>query len=173
MPRVAVGPRVDLPRVSLVRHGLDARGRPRSDLFLGARLASRSPGAEGAWSIHRGTRRAARGGRHPHARQSRGRSAPGGSDRRVRGSRVRASRRGEGSVHACALEDSLMSKVEINAPNLWRLETPGRAGWSRSARPGDPNKHFMISADCHANEPASLWAERIDAKYRERLPRVI
>src|SRR5260370_39212274 len=65
-----------------------------------------------------------------------------------------------------------MSKLEINAPNLWRLETPGRSGWSRSARPGDPNKYFMISADCHANEPASLWAERIDTKYRDRLPRV-
>ncbi len=65
-----------------------------------------------------------------------------------------------------------MSKLEINAPNLWRLETPGRSGWSRSARPGDPNKYFMISADCHANEPVSLWAERIDTKYRDRLPRV-
>lgn len=30
----------------------------------------------------------------------------------------------------------------------------------------------MISADCHANEPASLWAERIDVKYRDRLPRI-
>ena len=65
-----------------------------------------------------------------------------------------------------------MSKLEINEPNLWRLETPGLTGWSRSARPGDPNKYFMISADCHANEPAALWAERIDAKYRDRLPRV-
>ena len=30
----------------------------------------------------------------------------------------------------------------------------------------------MISADCHANEPANLWAERIDKKYLPRLPRV-
>jgi len=29
-----------------------------------------------------------------------------------------------------------------------------------------------VSADCHANEPAGLWRERIDAKYRERIPRV-
>ncbi len=28
----------------------------------------------------------------------------------------------------------------------------------------------MVSADGHANEPANLWVERIDAKYRERLP---
>jgi len=27
----------------------------------------------------------------------------------------------------------------------------------------------MVSADGHANEPANLWVERIDAKYRERL----
>ena len=31
----------------------------------------------------------------------------------------------------------------------------------------------MVSADGHANEPANLWVERIEAKYRERLPRVI
>jgi predicted TIM-barrel fold metal-dependent hydrolase len=42
----------------------------------------------------------------------------------------------------------------------------------RSARPDDPDRHFMISADCHANEPADLWRERIDAKYRERVPGV-
>ena len=41
-------------------------------------------------------------------------------------------------------------------PNLWRLESPGHAGWARSARPDDPDKHLMISADCHANEPADL-----------------
>jgi predicted TIM-barrel fold metal-dependent hydrolase len=30
----------------------------------------------------------------------------------------------------------------------------------------------MISVDCHANEPAKLWLERIDKKYRDRLPRI-
>lgn len=63
--------------------------------------------------------------------------------------------------------------VVVDAPNRWRLETPGHAGWPRTARPGAANKYLMISADCHANEPATLWADRIDAKYRERLPRVI
>ena len=43
----------------------------------------------------------------------------------------------------------------------------------RSARPDAAKKYFMVSADGHANEPANLWAERIDAKYRDRLPRVI
>ena len=32
-----------------------------------------------------------------------------------------------------------MSQVEINEPNLWRLDSPGHAGWTRTARPGDPN----------------------------------
>src|SRR5215813_10209799 len=61
--------------------------------------------------------------------------------------------------------------VEVDQPNRWRLETPGHQGWKRSARPDDPNKYFMVSADCHANEPANLWVERIDKKYRDRLPR--
>ena len=63
--------------------------------------------------------------------------------------------------------------VAINPPNLWRLETPGHAGWGRTARAGDANKYFMVSTDSHANEPADLWATRIDAKYKERVPRII
>jgi len=66
-----------------------------------------------------------------------------------------------------------MNEVPINAPNLWRLETPGHSGWARTARAGDPKKYFMVSTDSHANEPADLWVKRIDAKYRERVPRII
>ena len=29
--------------------------------------------------------------------------------------------------------------VKINAPNLWRLETPGHSGWGRTARVDDPS----------------------------------
>lgn len=65
------------------------------------------------------------------------------------------------------------SDIAVNEPNRWRLETPGHPGWMRTARPGAPNKYFMISADCHANEPANLWAERIEGKYRDRLPRIV
>src|SRR5712675_265207 len=61
---------------------------------------------------------------------------------------------------------------EINEPNRWRLETPGHPGWKRSARSDDPNKYLMISADCHCNEPSNLWVDRIDRKYRDRLPRI-
>ena len=61
---------------------------------------------------------------------------------------------------------------EIDAKNRYRIETPGHAGWERTARPDDPDKYLMISADCHANEPGNLWRERIDAKFRARLPHV-
>ena len=60
----------------------------------------------------------------------------------------------------------------IDAPNQWRLETPGHVGWERTAQPGDPNKYFMVSCDSHVNEPTNLWRERLDAQYRDRLPRI-
>lgn len=65
--------------------------------------------------------------------------------------------------------------IPVNEPNKWRLDTPGDAGWARTARPTEnkAKKYFMVSTDCHANEPADLWAKRIDEKYRDRLPKVI
>jgi predicted TIM-barrel fold metal-dependent hydrolase len=66
-----------------------------------------------------------------------------------------------------------MSQATINEPNLWRLETPGHLGWSRTARVGDPKKYFMVSTDSHANEPADLWVTRLPVEYRERAPRII
>jgi len=65
------------------------------------------------------------------------------------------------------------TELTINEPNIWRLRTPGHASWPRSARPGDPRKYFLVSADAHANEPADLWATRIEVKYRDRVPKVI
>lgn len=56
-------------------------------------------------------------------------------------------------------------------PNAWRLETPGATAWTRTARPDDPQKYLLISADTHANEPPDLWEKRIEAKYRDRLPK--
>ncbi|HEU4431076.1 MAG TPA: amidohydrolase family protein [Myxococcota bacterium] len=55
--------------------------------------------------------------------------------------------------------------------NLWRRETPGAAGWPRSARPGASNKYFMFSADCHAVEP-SAYLEGIEPELRARIPRL-
>ena len=65
-----------------------------------------------------------------------------------------------------------MTTVTIDEANRWRLATPGHDGWRRTARPDDPNRYLMISCDCHANEPVNLWVDRIDAKYRSRLPRI-
>lgn len=65
-----------------------------------------------------------------------------------------------------------MTQLVVNEPNLWRLESPGAKGWKRTAHPAAPNKYFMVSADSHANEPPNLWYERIDPKYRDRLPRI-
>ncbi len=56
--------------------------------------------------------------------------------------------------------------------NAQRYYTPGHEGWPRVATPGAPNKFLMISADCHVNEPPNLWVERIEEKYRHRLPRI-
>ena len=66
-----------------------------------------------------------------------------------------------------------MNDIAINAENLWRLETPGHEGWTRTARAGDPKKYYMVSTDSHANEPPDLWATRLPEKYRERAPRVV
>jgi predicted TIM-barrel fold metal-dependent hydrolase len=34
------------------------------------------------------------------------------------------------------------------------------------------NDYFVISADCHVNEPNDVWAARTDKKFHDRLPRV-
>lgn len=65
-----------------------------------------------------------------------------------------------------------MNELAINEPNRWRLDTPGHQGWVHSARPDDARKYFMVSTDCHANEPADLWATRIEPEYRDRIPRI-
>jgi predicted TIM-barrel fold metal-dependent hydrolase len=65
-----------------------------------------------------------------------------------------------------------MPTATIDEANRWRLATPGHDGWPRTAQPDDPNRYLMISCDCHANEPVNLWIDRIDAKYRSRLPRI-
>jgi len=61
----------------------------------------------------------------------------------------------------------------IDGANAWRTETPGCEGWTRTARPDDANKYFMVSADGHVQEPSDLWATRMNEAYRERLPGVI
>jgi predicted TIM-barrel fold metal-dependent hydrolase len=53
--------------------------------------------------------------------------------------------------------------------NAWRLETPGTEGWTRRARPGDPNKYFMVSADCHTTESLD-FLKRVPLEFRNRTP---
>ncbi len=63
-------------------------------------------------------------------------------------------------------------KIDVNEPNRWRLETPGAEGWPRTARPTDPDKLFVVSADGHVNEPSNLFYDRMPARFKSRLPRV-
>jgi predicted TIM-barrel fold metal-dependent hydrolase len=65
-----------------------------------------------------------------------------------------------------------MPTMEGSPKNAWRSVSPGREGWVRSARPDDPDKLFMVSADCHAVEPANYLAERIEPEFRDRIPRM-
>jgi predicted TIM-barrel fold metal-dependent hydrolase len=62
--------------------------------------------------------------------------------------------------------------IAVDEANSWRLETPGARGWARSARPGAANKYFMVSADCHANEPPAYLSDRIEAEFKGRIPRM-
>lgn len=55
--------------------------------------------------------------------------------------------------------------------NQWRLESPGHTGWVRTARPDDPNKYFMVSADNHHTEPKDYF-DHIEPQYRDRVPRL-
>ncbi|MFP6709526.1 MAG: amidohydrolase family protein [Alphaproteobacteria bacterium] len=66
----------------------------------------------------------------------------------------------------------MSEQMHVDEANDWRLETPGTQGWSRTARVDDPDKFLMVSADTHANEPADLWAKRIEPEYRDRIPHI-
>jgi hypothetical protein len=67
--------------------------------------------------------------------------------------------------------DDVRRHPERSPRNLWRRETPGAAGWTRSARPGDPDKYLLVSADCHAVEPSG-YLDGIEPEYRARIPRL-
>ena len=56
--------------------------------------------------------------------------------------------------------------------NSWRIKTPGNKGWLHSARPNSVNKYYMVSTDGHVQEPADLWATRMDSKYHDRIPQI-
>lgn len=58
---------------------------------------------------------------------------------------------------------------ELLAAQEWRTETPGHEGWSRTVRPDDPNKLYVISADTHAIEPKDWMTGYVDGAVREQL----
>lgn len=67
-----------------------------------------------------------------------------------------------------------MLDIAVNRENQWRLQTPGEEGWGRTARPGSgARKYFMISADTHLSPPPQAFVQRVDAQYRDRLPRFV
>ena len=66
-----------------------------------------------------------------------------------------------------------MAENSIDTANAWRQQTPGHEGWTRTARPDDPKKYFMASADGHVQEPKDFLHARIDARFHERLPGVV
>ena len=53
-------------------------------------------------------------------------------------------------------------EAELLAEQEWRTETPGHEGWSRTVRPDDVDKLYVISADCHAIEPRDWMNGYID-----------
>jgi len=62
-------------------------------------------------------------------------------------------------------------KLVVNEANVWRTKTPGGSEkWAHSPYPGTANKYFMISADTHLGPPPNLIRDRIEAKYRDRVP---
>ncbi|MGH8597830.1 MAG: amidohydrolase family protein [Gammaproteobacteria bacterium] len=64
-----------------------------------------------------------------------------------------------------------MAEIDLN--NRWRLDSPGSADWSRSPQPTAVNKYFIVSADCHVQEPNDFLLARMDRKYRDRLPGIV
>lgn len=68
---------------------------------------------------------------------------------------------------------SIEEEIEVNPENLWRLNSPGDKGWARSARPrAAKKKYFMVSCDTHLTPPPKLYAQQIDARFRDLLPRI-
>lgn len=64
------------------------------------------------------------------------------------------------------------TEITVNPENQWRLETPGAKGWARSAHPGAGKKYFMVSVDSHLGPPPTLFRDRIEKQYVDKLPRV-
>jgi predicted TIM-barrel fold metal-dependent hydrolase len=64
--------------------------------------------------------------------------------------------------------------LSINEPNRWRVATPGGSErWKRTPYPAaEHRKYFMVSADTHLSPPPTLIRDRIDSKFKDRVPRM-
>lgn len=65
-------------------------------------------------------------------------------------------------------------ELTVNEPNRWRVETPGGSEtWARTPYPdAGRDKYFIVSADTHLSPPPTLVRDRIDAKFKDRIPRM-
>ena len=70
------------------------------------------------------------------------------------------------------MDTDIRQKIQVNPENQWRLEAPERKGWAGSANPDAADKYFIVSVDNHLGPPPTLFHERIEAKYRDRLARI-
>src|ERR1700688_2462411 len=61
--------------------------------------------------------------------------------------------------------------VVVNSENEWRLRTPAVQGWNHGVRPGS-DKYFMVSCDTHLMPPVTLFRDRLDKRWHDKLPRV-
>jgi predicted TIM-barrel fold metal-dependent hydrolase len=62
----------------------------------------------------------------------------------------------------------------IGEVNAKRLVSPGVEGWQREVRPDAENRYLVITIDSHVSEPNDVYEQGgIDAKYRDRLPRLV
>src|SRR5205814_503538 len=109
---------LELARRPVPRRRVAARGRQGNRLQLGARVASRASGAQGARALYSGARRAAPRGPDPHGRQPARRSAAARHHRRAGRGGLRAARRRRAPVHPRAMEGHM--SLNVDAPNQWR-----------------------------------------------------
>lgn len=67
----------------------------------------------------------------------------------------------------------MSTEVEVNPENQWRTLSEDPRGWARTPRPNaELKKYFIASVDSHITPPRNLFRDRIDERFRDRLPRM-
>lgn len=67
-----------------------------------------------------------------------------------------------------------LPEILVNPENQWRAQTSGGSeNWSRTPYPqGGRDKYFIVSADTHMSPPPTMMRDRIDARFKDRVPRM-